>query len=369
MIISGSMVSGFQKEISEKIFGFWGHVRIFDYNSTLGFQDKAISIHQKFYPSIEKMPGVKHIQSYATKPGIIKTKNEIESIVVRGYGADFDTSFISQCMEAGKLFKAGDTSQPRKIILSQTTAQRLGVDAGDDIVIYFIQNPPRVRKFRISGIYKTGLEEFDKIYALVDISDIQKLNNWTADSISGFEVFLDDVRDIDAMGKKINEQHISQNLIAQTMKEINPNIFDWLNLQSINEYVILILMTLVAIINMVTALLILILERTNMIGILKATGASNAFVRKVFLYNAAIIIFRGMVIGNALGFGLCLLQAKFGLIKLPEKEYYVSTAPVHFDFLYIAGVNGGVMIVCLLVLLIPSYLVSRVNPVKAIHFR
>ena len=249
MIIAGSLVSGFQKEISEKIFGFWGHIRIYDYNSTMGFQDKAVSIHQKFYPSIEKMPGVKHIQVYANKPGIIKTKNEIESIVVRGYGRDFDTGFISKCMQSGRIIQAGDTSHPRKILISQSTANRLKLKVNDDIIIYFIQQPPRVRKFKIEGIYKTGLEEFDKLYALTDIADIQQLNNWSADSVSGFEIFIDDVKDITIMGKKINENYIGQNLVAQTMKEINPNIFDWLELQNINEYVILILMTIVAIIN------------------------------------------------------------------------------------------------------------------------
>ena len=369
MIIAGSLVSGFQKEISEKIFGFWGHIRIYDYNSTMGFQDKAVSIHQKFYPSIEKMPGVKHIQVYANKPGIIKTKNEIESIVVRGYGRDFDTGFISKCMQSGRIIQAGDTSHPRKILISQSTANRLKLKVNDNIIIYFIQQPPRVRKFKIEGIYKTGLEEFDKLYAITDIADIQQLNNWSADSVSGFEIFIDDVKDITIMGKKINENYIGQNLVAQTMKEINPNIFDWLELQNINEYVILILMTIVAIINMATALLILILERTNMIGVLKTQGATNSFIRKIFLYHAGIIIFQGIVIGNFIGLGLCYLQSRYGLIRLAEESYYVKVAPVHFDPLFILIVNIGVLAVCLIVLLIPSYLVSKVSPVKAIHFR
>ncbi|MEI7801184.1 MAG: ABC transporter permease [Bacteroidota bacterium] len=369
MIIAGSLVSGFQKEISEKIFGFWGHVRIYDYNSTMGFQDKAVSIHQKFYPSIEKMPGVKHIQVYVNKPGIIKTKDEIESIVVRGFGKDFDTSFISKCMQSGKFFQAGDTSHPRKILISQSTANRLNLKVGNDITIYFIQQPPRVRKFQISGIYKTGLEEYDKLYALTDIADIQKLNDWSADSVSGFEIFLDDVKDIVLMGKKINESYVGQNLVAQTMKEVNPNIFDWLDLQNINEYVILILMSVVAIINMATALLILILERTNMIGLLKAQGATNGFIRRIFIYHAALIISQGIVIGNILGLGLCYLQAKYAFIRLPEESYYVSVAPVHFDPVFITAVNVGVLVICLLVMLVPSYMVSKVSPVKAIHFR
>ena len=369
MIIAGSMVSGFQKEISEKIFGFWGHVRIYDYNSTMGYQDKAVSIHQKFYPSIEQMPGVKHIQVYVNKPGIIKTKNEIESIVVRGYGKDFDSTYIKEWMQSGRFFRAGDTSHQRKILISQSTANRLNLKVGDDIPIYFIQAPPRVRKFRIEGIYKTGLEEYDKMYALCDIADLQKMNDWSADSVSGFEIFLDDVKNITPIGKKINEEFVGQNLVAQTLKEINPNIFDWLELQDINQYVILILMTIVAIINMVTALLILILERTNMIGVLKAQGAGNTMVRKIFIYHAAIIILQGLIIGNAVGLGLCYLQAKTGMIRLPEESYYVSVAPVHFDVAYIAALNIGVMVICLLVMLVPSYLIAKVSPVKAIRFR
>lgn len=369
MIIAGSMVSGFQKEISEKIFGFWGHVRIYDYNSTMGYQDKAVSIHQKFYPSIEQMPGVKHIQVYVNKPGIIKTKNDIESIVVRGYGKDFNSTYLKEWMQSGKYFRAGDTSHPRKILISQSTANRLNLKVGDDVPIYFIQEPPRVRKFRIEGIYKTGLEEYDKMYALCDIADLQDLNDWSADSVSGFEVFLDDVKNITPMGKKINEEFVGQNLVAQTLKEINPNIFDWLELQDINEYVILILMTVVAIINMVTALLILILERTNMIGVLKAQGAGNVLVRKIFIYHAAIIILQGLVIGNGVGLGLCYLQAKTGMIRLPEESYYVSVAPVHFDFTYIAALNIGVLVICLVVMLVPSYLVAKISPVKAIRFR
>ncbi len=369
MIVASSMVSGFQKEISTKIFGFWGHVRIFDYNSTMGFQDKGVSVHQSFYPSITEMPGVKHIQIYATKPGIIKTKNNIESIVVRGYGNDFDSSFIIKCMQSGKFFKACDTSQPRKILISSSTANRLDLKTDDDIIIYFIQQPPRVRKFKIAGIYKTGLEEFDKMYALCDIADIQQLNNWSADSVSGFEIFINDVSDISAMGKKINENYIGQNLVAQTLKEINPNIFDWLDLQNINEYVILILMTIVAIINMSTALLILILERTNMIGVLKAQGATNGLVRKIFIYYAAIIIITGIAIGNFVGLGICYLQSKYGFVQLPEESYYVRVAPVHFDASFILMINAGVLIISLIVLLIPSYLVAKVSPVKAIRFR
>lgn len=368
MIIAGAMVTGFQKEISNKVFGFWGNINIRSYADNFGFKDNPISIHQQFYPSLEKVQGIRHIQVYATKPGIIKSQNDIESIVLKGFGKDFDWNFMSRYIVSGKNFFAGDTSKPYKLIISQITANRLNLKTGDDVPVYFIQNPPRARKFRIAGIYKTGLEEYDKLYALTDIARIQELNNWGADSVGGFEVFINNVKDIDAMGKIINENYIGQNLVAHTLKEINPNIFDWLDLQSVNEKVILSLMLLVAVINMISALLILILERTNMIGILKSLGSSNWIIRRIFLYNAAYIILLGLIIGNVVGIGLCLLQKNFGFIRLSEESYYLSVAPVNLDVFYIVLLNAGVMVLCLLVLLLPSYLVSKISPVKAIRF-
>lgn len=368
MIIAGAMVTGFQKEISNKVFGFWGNINIRSYADNFGFKDNPISIHQQFYPSLEKVQGIRHIQVYATKPGIIKSQNDIESIVLKGFGKDFDWNFMSRYIVSGKNFLAGDTSKPYKLIISQITANRLNLKTGDDVPVYFIQTPPRARKFRIAGIYKTGLEEYDKLYALTDIARIQELNNWTADSVGGFEVFINNVKDIDALGRMINEDYIGQNLTAHTLKEINPNIFDWLDLQSVNEKVILSLMLLVAVINMTSALLILILERTNMIGILKSLGSSNWIIRRIFLYNAAYIILLGLIIGNGVGIGLCLLQKNFGFIRLSEESYYVSVAPVNLDVFYILALNVGVMIICLLVLVLPSYMVSKISPVKAIRF-
>ncbi len=368
MIIAGAMVTGFQKEVSAKVFGFWGHINIRSYTDNFGYKDQPVSIHQGFYPSLEKVDGIKHIQVYATKPGIIKTKTEIESVVIKGLGKDFDWNFLNHYLVSGKSFSAGDTSKPYKLIISQTTATRLHLKVGEDVPVYFIQRPLKVRKFRIAAIYKTGMEEYDKQFALTDIARIQELNNWTSDSIGGFEVFINDVNHIDEVGKMLNENYVGQDLVAHTMKEINPNIFDWLGLQSINEKVILILMSLVAVINMITALLILILERTNMIGILKSLGSSNWLIRKIFLYNAGYIILLGLLFGNIFGIGLCLLQKYFGFIKLPEESYYVNVAPINLDLFYIAGLNIGVIVLCMAVLILPSYLVSRIMPVKAIRF-
>ncbi|MEO5674904.1 MAG: FtsX-like permease family protein [Chitinophagales bacterium] len=368
MIVAGSIVSGFQKEISEKVFGFWGHIIIRSYEENTSYGEEPISSVQSFYPSLEKEDGVRHIQVFATKAGIIKTENEIEGIVLRGIGKDFDWSFLQKYLVKGTKISAGDTASQKQIIISQTTADRLKLMVGDEVVVYFVQEPMRYRKLTIAGIYKTGLDEYDRMYALVDIGLIRRLNGWKMNEVGGFEVYISNVNDLDKMGYLINQNFVGQKLEARTMRDINPNLFDWLNLQNMNEQVIIILMILVAVINMTTVLLILILERTNMIGILKSLGASDWMIRKIFLYHAAYITGLGLLLGNFLGIGLALAQKYLHIIRLDEQSYYVSVAPVMLDPVYIILINAGTLIVCLITLIIPSYLVSRISPVKAIRF-
>jgi lipoprotein-releasing system permease protein len=368
MIIAGAIVSGFQKEISEKVFGFWGHIAIRSYERSSDYGEDAISKVQPFYPAIKKLEGIRHIQVVATKAGIMKTETEIEGIVLRGIGSDFDWSFLNRYILSGSGFPAGDSAARNKIIISEPTARRLRLNVGDEVITYFIQQPMRYRKLEICGIYKTGLDEYDRMYALVDISLIQRLNGWGPDQVGGFEVFIDDVKDLDRLGSLINYEYVGEDLQAKTMRQINPNLFDWLELQNMNERVIIILMMLVAVINMSTVLLILILERTNMIGTLKALGGSNWMIRKVFLYHAGFITGLGLLLGNVIGIGLSLLQKYFHIIRLDESSYYVSLAPVLLQPAYIIAINAGTLLVCLITLLIPSYLVSRVTPVTALRF-
>ncbi|HYV92105.1 MAG TPA: FtsX-like permease family protein [Chitinophagales bacterium] len=368
MIVAGAIVSGFQKEISEKVFGFWGHIVIRSYEQNSSYGEESVSSDQPFYPGLEKVKGVRHIQVFATKAGIIKTQNEIEGIVLRGIDSDFDWSFLQQYIVKGKKITTGDSVSQKKIIISQTTADRLNLKVGDDVLVYFVQEPMRYRKLQITGIYKTGLEEYDRMYALVDIGLIQRLNNWLPKEVGGFEVFINNVNDLDKMGNLINEEYVGQKLQARTLKQINPNLFDWLDLQNMNERVIIILMILVAVINMTTVLLIIILERTNMIGILKSLGGSNWMIRKIFLYHAAYITGFGLLLGNFLGIGLSLAQKYFHVIHLDEQSYYVSVVPVLINPLYVILINAGTLVVCLITLIIPSYLVSRISPVKAIRF-
>ncbi len=370
MLITTATVNGFQNHISRKIFGFWGHIHISKYSLNNSYEDlNPVTIYQSFYPAIDTVPGIKHIQVYAHKAGIIKTNNEIEGVVLKGISTDFDWSFFKEYLIEGKVFEITDSVKSNDILISHTTATRLQLKTGDGLAIYFVQNPPLVRKFNISGIYKTGLEEYDEKYALIDIKHIQKLNNWESDQVGGFEVFLDRMEDLPYFSDLLYYEIAGQDLEVQNIKEINPNIFEWLALQDMNEQVILGLMILVAIINMITALLILILERTNMIGILKSLGATDWLIRKIFLYNAAYIVGWGLVIGNLLGLSICWLQLKFGFIKLPEESYYISVAPIDIEPITVVILNLGTMIVCLFALIWPSFLATSINPIKAIRFK
>lgn len=370
MVIATSVVNGFQNEISRKVFGFWGHIHVtaFDLNNSL--EDvKAVNIHQDFYPNIDTLPGIRHIQVYAYKPGIIKTDTDVEGIVLKGISTDFDWTFMQESLVKGQIFTLSDTSKSNNTIISQTTANRLQLNVGDNLIVYFVQKPPLVRKFTITGIYNTGMAEYDEKYALIDIKHIQKLNKWDKDEVGGFELFLENIDELDMYSDYIYYNIAGQDLQSQNIKEIDPNIFEWLALQDNNVLVILGLMTIVAIINMITALLILILERTNMIGILKALGANNWTIRKIFLYNAALIIGWGIFWGNFIGLGLCLIQRFTGIITIPEESYYISTVPVDINVGLILTINLITLSICLVCMILPTYLVSTIHPIEAIRFK
>lgn len=369
MIVATALVSGFQKEISSKVFGFWGHIHITKYGFGKSFEDNPVSVNQSFYPSLDTMENVRHLQVFANKAGIIKTADQIEGIILKGVGKDFDWNFFSSYLVKGSVFRSSDTSVSRAILISSQTARRLQLDTGDVLNVYFIQSPPRVRRLRVSGIYNSGLEEYDKYYALVDIRQIQRLNDWDDTLVSGFEVYLDDVDKLQRTADDIYYGALPPELTAQTIKEIYPNIFDWLALQNMNEIIILLLMSLVAAINMITCLLILILERTNMVGILKALGADNASVRKIFLYKASYILAFGLLAGNIFGLSICFAQKYFQFIRLPEESYYVSIAPVEVNWFVIVLINLGTFAVCMAALFIPAIIAGRITPVKAIRFQ
>ena len=394
MICATALISGFKKEISSKIFGFWGHIHITDSNINRSLVEiYPVDSRQSFYPDLDQIAqvsypatrrflgmeynrttwtkgGVNHMQVFALKPGIIKARNEIEGIILKGVGLDFNWSFIEDYILEGSTLMLQDTGMSNNILISQQTSKRLKVGVDDQFVVHFVERGEEVkRRFRICGIYKTGLEEYDQKFALVDIRQIQRLMGWQEHEVSGFEVFIDDIDDLVPIAEHIYFDILPEEFYAETIREKFREIFEWLELQNINEVVILGLMIIVAIINMVTALLILILERTNMVGILKALGSPSWNIRKVFLYYAAYIIVLGLFWGNLLGIGLCVLQDQFELIRLSEENYYLSVAPVSLDFWRILILNVGTLLVTLVFLVIPSYMVTRINPVKAIRFK
>ena len=373
MIISTSLVNGFRSTISDKVYGFWGHVNIAKESLRNSFDDEPIPRNQEFVDEVQKIPGVTGTQVYARKAAIIRTKTDIEGIILKGIGGDFDWEQFDKFMLDGKGITLTDSLVSRGMVISRSTADRLNFVIGDSVLIHIIDQKENgdyeqmYWRLKIEGIYNTGLEEFDKLFVLVDIRHIQRLNNWQADQIGGYEVFVDDPDNI-AEIEKLVDKKADPFWDVQTIQQIIPSVFDWLNLQKVNEWIILTLMVLVALINMVTSLLILILERTNMIGVLKALGSNNASIRKIFLLNASNIILRGMLWGNIVGLGLCILQQQFGFIKLPEESYYVSTAPVEINILWVLAINAGTFFISVLFLIIPSLIVAKILPIKAIRF-
>ena len=367
MLISIGVVKGFKKDIADKVIGFGSHIQITAFSDNNSYETKAISKNQDFYPSIENEKGINHIQYFATKAGIIKTADEIHGVILKGVGSDFNRDFFKDNLVEGEVPIYNDTLTSSRVIISKKIADLLDLEIDEKLIMYFAQDPPRVRKFVVAGIYTTELEEFDNLYVFGDIRHIQNLNNWGIDSVGGFEITIHNFEDLDAKTQMVYEK-IDYDLNAQTIKEINPQIFDWLKLQDINVNVIIILMLIVAGINIITALLILILERTKLIGILKAIGQNNWSVRKVFLYNASYLISKGLFWGNLLGIGLCLLQKYFHLISLNPSTYYMNTVPIHLTFSDILLLNFGAMLSCILMLIIPTYLITKITPIKAIRF-
>jgi len=371
MIVSVATGIGLQQKIREKVSAFNGQIIISNYdNNNSEITLIPISKKQDFYPNFKSVPEVGHIQAIANKAGIIRTENAFEGIVFKGVGADYNWNNIKEYLVEGKLPDFSKTLN-EEVIISRFLADRLNLKLGDSFNTFFIKEEqgklPNSRRFKIAGIFSSGFQDFDATYIIGDIRHIQRINKWNPDQVGAFEVFVKDFSTIKQTGNQIYEK-ISSNLDTKTITEKYSYIFDWLQLFDFNIIVILGIMILVATINMVVALLVLILERTQMIGILKAVGANNWVVRKVFLYNAFYLIIRGLFWGNLIGISLLLIQQQFGIVHLNPENYYVNQAPVYLNWGYIALLNLLTITVCFLVLLIPSYIITKISPVKAIRF-
>jgi len=371
MMVSVATGIGLQKKIRDKVSAFNGQIIISNYdNNNSDVTLVPISKKQDFYPNFKSVPEVSHIQAIASKAGIIRTESAFEGIVFKGVGADYDWNNIKEYIVEGKL---PDFSKQinEDVIISRFLANRLNLKLGDEFNTFFIKEEqgklPNSRRFKIVGIFNSGFQDFDATYIIGDIRHIQRINKWNEDQIGAFEVFVNDFNEIKTIGNLVYEK-TSSTLDTETIVEKYSYIFDWLQLFDFNIVVILAVMILVATINMVVALLVLILERTQMIGILKSMGANNWSVRKIFLYNAFYLILRGLFWGNLIGISILLIQQHFGIIQLNPENYYVNQAPVYLNWIYILLLNLLTVTVCFLVLLIPSYIITKISPVKAIRF-
>jgi lipoprotein-releasing system permease protein len=367
MILAVSIVTGFQNEIRSKVIGFGSHIQITNFDLNNSFETKPVSVNQPFYPHIDTVNGIKHIQVFATKGGIIKTEEEVHGVVLKGISDDFDWEFFEKNMVEGEILKLSDSTKNNSVIISKFIADKMKLSIGDKFRMYFIQEPIRVRMFEVAGIYKSGLDQLDQSLVLADIKHIQKLNNWADDQVSGFDITLNNYHELEKMDDYIY-RYIGYDLSSTKITDRFKEIFGWLELLDMNVVIIIIFSVLVAAINMISALLILILEKTNMIGILKALGTTNRGVRRIFLYKAAYLIGKGIILGNIVALAIALIQLKTGFITLPQESYYVSEVPVNINLMQIFVLNAGTFVLCVSMLILPSFLITKISPVKAIRF-
>jgi ABC-type transport system, involved in lipoprotein release, permease component len=369
MILSLAIIRGFKSEIQEKVRGFSGDITVVKYDLNASYENSPFIRADTFESRVKQSAAIEYLVPFATKPGIIRANSEIEGVLLKGVDKTYDWSFLKKNMVAGRVVDFADTTKSkRELMVSQTLANRLKLKLGDNILMYFVQQPLRRRPFKVVGIFDTSIEDIDKIYVIGDIALIRRLNDWKANEVGGYEIRVTDFSKLDQAGYFV-DNNLPPRLKYTTVYENFPMIFEWLPLLDVNARVMLVLMLAVAVINMISALLIMILERTSMIGIFKAMGATNWNIQRIFLYNASFIIGIGLILGNILGLGLSLLQYKTHIFKLDASSYYMPFVPIKLNWLDIVGLNIGTMIICLLVLTIPSMLVAKISPVKAIQYK
>ncbi len=371
MILTLAFANGFQKTISQKVFSFWGHVRVQSYNGArVSIAEETPIAKNDSVLNLKKIdPEIKTVQAFATKNAILKTSATIEAVLLKGVEKDYDFNNLQNFLVEGRWINFADSGYSYEINLSAYTAGQLNLKVNDQVLIYFIQRgaPPRPRKLRVAGIYKTGIEDYDKHIAIGDLKLIQRLNDWDSSQVGGYEIFLHDYSKMDDVAENI-VTGLPIGLQGVTIQDIYPNIFDWLALQDKTILIVLIIMIVIATLNLITCLLILVLERTRMVGILKALGARNYTVQQIFLYQGAVITFTGLFFGNVLGLLICWLQQRYGFIPLPEDAYWMSKAVADVVWWQVVLVDIGTFVICFLVLLIPTIIVRKIRPVKAIRF-
>ncbi len=374
MILSVSIVIGFKKEIRGKVIGFGSHIQITSFGDNNSYELNPIAVSDSLLSLITANSEIRHVQPYIIKPGIIKTDENFQGIVLKGVDDNYDWEFFKKNMVEGDIINADDTSGVNQAIISKDIADKLHLKLGDRFTTYFVQEPVRARRFDITGIYQTNFEDYDKLYILTDMSLLAKLNQWDDDYASGLEVLVKDYNQLDLTTQNLffdmasHRDKLGNMLYARSIKDINPIIFDWLNLLDMNVWIIIILMLVVSGFTMISGLLIIILERTNMIGILKAVGTRDFNIRKIFLYLSSFLILKGLFWGNIIALIICFAQKYLHIIKLNPEVYYTSYVPIDINLWNILIINVGTLIVSMLMMIGPSYLIAKISPAKSIKF-
>jgi lipoprotein-releasing system permease protein len=374
MIITLAFVNGFQEQVANKIFGFWGHIRVQKYETgkSLISEELPLTKNKAVENSLATAPGVVSYQSFATKSAVLESNTEIEGVLIKGIEKNENHSALKKFLVAGRWMQFTDSLYSKETIVSDAVAKQLQIKINDTIKVHFVSTnadaQKTYRKLVVVGFYHTGIDEYDKLFMIADINLIRRINNWEPDQIGGYEVFVDQYQNIDAISGGLSNALPSE-WMSKSIKEIYPNIFDWLDIQDVNRNVVFIVMGIVALINLITCLLILMLERTNMIGLLKAMGATSWTIQKIFIVYASFITLAGVGFGLIIGVGICLLQQATGFITLDEASYYITVAPIKIIWWQVAAVCAGTSVVCFISLFLPTLLIPKVSPVKAIEFK
>ncbi len=374
MIVSICVVMGFKREVREKIIGFGSHIQLTNFRSGQSYETLPIVAGDSIRSILSQQVGVKHVQRYATKPGMIKTENHFQGMVLKGIGQEYDISFYQKHLLEGEIPHFSDSASTNNVLISKYLADEMDLKMGDAIHTYYIQESLRARKLTISGIYQTNFSDYDKLFLISDIHLVNRLNKWNKDQASGIEVQINDYGKLDEIAWEITKvtdnmtDRYGNTYFTQTVEDMNPQLFAWLGVLDLNVWVILILMIGVAGFSMISGLLIIILERTNMIGILKALGDTNGSIRRIFLYFSTFIIGKGMLWGNFIGLIICYVQYQWHVVKLDPANYYIDAVPIYFSIWIWLLLNIGTILVSILILIGPSYLISRIHPAKSIQF-
>jgi len=374
MILSVAVVIGFKKEVREKVIGFGSHIQITNFELNPSYEMKPVAVSDTLMNDLQSRNNILRVERFATKLGIIKMAEDFQAVVFKGVDDHYNWGFFQSNLVAGKVLTIRPDSILADVLISQTIANKLNLKLGDSFITYFVQDPPRARKFHIAGIYQTYFSDYDKVFVMADIKQIRRLNQWDNDMVSGLELYVKDYNRLDETADSLyfdlqmRKDRFDNTYLVQSIKQLKPEIFDWLSVLDVNVVVILALMLIVAGFSMISGLLIIILEKASMIGTLKALGQDNTSIRKIFLYLSAFLIGKGLIWGNLLAISLCLIQHYFGILKLNPEVYYLTKVPINISIPYILLINIGTLLITLVMLILPSYLVANISPAKTIRF-